>query len=247
MKALSELSAHEPSFPPLFSGEAVQSGVDPFKEAVARARKGTEPGLIMYRIRPDYLSAALVLAPETTLDDAISMVLVASVGFTDSFGSVSPSEVAAQIDWPGTFRINGARCGGIRAASSTFDPLIVPDWLVIGLEVPFFAQDAVEPGQEPDTTTLWDEGCSDIEPRQLLESWSRHVLVWMHDWLEDGLARIHSEWTGRAYSIGKTIEIVVAGDTYSGQFIGLDEKGGMLLKIAGNTELLPLTLILEEV
>ena len=245
--ALSETDDQKPSFPPVFSGMAAAPGLDPFDLAIERAIQGTRSGLIVHCIRPDHLSAALVLAPETNLEDAAAVALVAAVGFADSFGSLAPSEVAVQFDWPGGLRINGAKCGRIRLAAPTRDPLAEPGWLVVGLEVPFFAQALAEPGTTPDETTLWDEGCSEIDPCRLLESWSRHTLVWIHHWLEGESARLFREWTGRAADIGKPKEIILAERTFFGQFMGLDEKGGMLLKTAGTTQSLPLTLMLEEV
>ena len=241
----SETDTPEPSFPPLLRGEA--TGAGPFAVAVRRARDGTEPGLVTHHLRPDHLSAALILTPETPLDDAMAVVLAAACGFADSFGSLAPSEVAAQFDWPGGFRINGATCGGLRAAASTRDPAEEPDWLVVGIDVPFFAKAAEEPGTRPDETTLWDEGCSEIEPLRLLESWSRHTLVHIHELLEDGVRRLHSDWTGRAFGIGDEVEFTLAGTPYSGQFMGLDEKGGMVLKDGTTTRILPLSLMLEEV
>lgn len=245
--ALSEPIDQAPGFPPAFKGEAASDGADPFRSAVDHARKGTDAGLIIHRIRPDHLSAALVLAPETALRDAMVMVLVAAVGFADGLGALAPPEVAVQFDWPGGFRINGAGCGGLRAAASTDDPDTEPDWLVIGLDVPFFAKSSTEPGKTPNRTTLWDEGCSEILPARLLESWARHTLVWIHHWQQDGVRRLHSDWTARAASLGEEHEIVLAGNTYSGQFMGLDEVGSMLLKSANKTLLLPLTMMLEEV
>lgn len=235
----------EPSLPPLLSGEATAD--DPFLVAVGRARAGTDAGLIVHCVRPDSLAAAIVLAPETTLSDAMAMVFAVANGFADSFGSLAPSEIAAQFDWPGGIRINGARCGGFRAAAATGNPDAVPDWLVIGLEVPFFATSDAEPGETPDRTTLWEEGCSGIAPMRLLESWSRHTLVWIHQWLEDGMPRLHDAWRGRAFSIGKDVSLLLAGTAVSGHFVGLDEKGGMILRTGDGTRLLPLTSMLEEV
>ena len=243
--ALSDPEADRPVLPPLLRGEAAPG--DPFPVAVARARAGADPGLIVHRVRPDRLAAALVLAPEAPLGQAMAMVFAVANGFADAFGAQAPSEVAAQFDWPATIRINGARCGGLRAAASTAEPAAEPDWLVIGLDLPFFAPAEAEPGDTPDTTTLWEEGCTEIEPMSLLESWSRHTLVWIHEWLEGGMPRLHEMWCGRAFSIGKDVEQILGGQSHAGHFLGLDEAGGMLLKSGGETRLLPLTLMLEEI
>ncbi len=233
------------SLPPLFHGEAADA---PFNRAVARAREGTDPGLVTYWPVPQRLTAALVLAPEAPLEDAMAMVLAAGNGFADAFGALAPSEVACQFDWPGGIRINGAKCGALRAAASTRDPGAEPDWLVIGIDVPVMSETGTaEPGERPDETTLWDEGCGDITSLELLESWSRHTLVWIHEWLDAGIGRIHRDWTGRAWGVGEPISVEVGGEALSGTFTGLDERGGLVLKEASGTRLLPLTATLEEV
>lgn len=233
-----------PSLPPLFRGEAA---ADPFLTAVTRAREGTDPGLVAHAIRPDRLSAALVLAPEAPLEDAMAMVFAAANGFADAFGALAPSEVACQFDWPDGLRINGGLAGRLRAAASTTDPKAEPDWLVVGFDLRVFEEAGIEPGQTPDRTTLWDEGCAEVEPLHLLESWSRHTLVWIHEWLEAGMPRLHEFWRGRAFAIGKTVRVTLAGEDLEGQFQGIDERGGMLLKTGETTRLLPLCLMLEEV
>lgn len=232
-----------PSFPPLMSGEATAE--DTFAGAIQRARQGTDAGLIVHRIRPDHLSAAIVLAPESPLAEAITVLLAVANGFADAFGSLAPSEVAVQFDWPGGIRINGARCGGLRMAASTTDPAEEPDWLVIALDMPFFAAADAEPGATPDHTTLWEEGCAEIAPLDLLEAWSRHMLVWINDWMDGDMPRVHEMWRGRAFALGQPVTLTIAGETLNGSFLGLDERGGMLLRIGTETRLLPLTLMLE--
>jgi biotin-(acetyl-CoA carboxylase) ligase len=241
--ASSEAGVAEPSLPPLFRGEATSG--DPFDRAVARARDGADPGLIVHRVRPERLSAAIVLAPEVPLIEAMAMVFAAANGFADAFGALAPSEVAAQFDWPGGIRINGGLCGSLRAAAATRDPEAEPDWLVVGLDLRFFTEAGHEPGETPDETTLWEEGCGEIDPMRLLESWSRHMLVWIHEWLDDGMARLHETWRGRAFALGREVTVALAGKRISGHFVGLDELGGMLLKEGGATRLLPLTQMLE--
>ncbi len=231
-----------PSLPPLLRGQAA---ANPMASAIAAARDGTDPGLVTHRIRPDRLIAALVLAPELPLGDAMAAVLAAANGFGDAFGALAPSEVGCEFDWPGGFRINGAACGGLRAAAATDDPGEEPDWMVIGLDVPFFAEAGAEPGVDPERTTLWEEGCAEIAPLHLLESWSRHSLVWLHELVESGPARLHRDWTGRAAAIGQAVALTLRGERHEGVFQGMDERGGMLLQTDAGTRLLPLTLMLE--
>lgn len=231
----------QPSFPPLLTGEQAPAGVDPFDKAVASALVGCEPGLVVWSARPDTLSAALVLTPEQPLADAISILFAPAIGFVDALGALGPPEVAIHHVWPGGFRVNGALCGGLRVAASTTDPAVEPGWLVIGIDVPFLptGDGMDEDITDPDRTCLYNEGCAEITPQQLLESWSRHTLVWINRWLDDGLEPLHTAWRGRAWGMGEDLP------DGTGTFMGLDEKGGMLVKDAGATQLRPLTDILD--
>jgi len=235
----------DPVFPPLLSGEAVPHGTDPFAKAIAAATVGCDPGLIFHDAHADALEAAIVLAPEAPLEDAMAMVFVAAVGFADALGALAPPEVGVHFLWPGGFRINGARCGHLRAAASTSDPRDEPDWLVIGLSIPFRFQGDQQPGEDPDQTVLFEEGCAEVTPAHLLESWSRHFLLWMNTWFDGGMTRLHADWRGRAYNLGEEITLSLADEDHRGTFVGLDEKGGMLLRKGTETRLIPLTAFLD--
>lgn len=230
---MSETLDTTPSFPPLLSGEKTPTGIDPFEKARVAAMMGCDPGLIVWADRADALSAAIVLAPEKPLVDAISILFAPAIGFVDSLGALGPPEVAIHHVWPSSFKVNGAGCGGLRVAASTKDPEIEPDWLVIAIDVPFLPTG--DGGEDPTRTCLFNEGCADITPHQLLESWSRHTLVWINRWLEDGLKPLHDAWRERAWGMGKPLP------DDAGTFMGLDEAGGMLVKSGDTTNLRPLT------
>lgn len=236
--SLAGTSARAPSFPPLFRGEEAARGLDPMARAIAQASLGTDPGLIVWRADSGVLSAALVLAPEEPLGSAMGAVLAAALGLGDALGALAPPEVAVHYDWPGGLRVNGGRCGAIRAAASTADPAAEPDWLVVGFEIRFLPLSEDAPGEDPDRTALVMEGCGEVEPVQLLESWSRHTLSWINRLGDDGLAPLHRDWCGRAWGIGEELP-------GGGLFLGLDEHGGQLVRTAEGTVLRPLTEMLE--
>ncbi len=235
--------SEEPTFPPLLRGEAVTAGADPFEKAISSAMLGTDPGLLTYRLDLDTLRAAIVLAPEAPLEEAMAMIFAASLGFGDALGALAPPEVGVHFDWPAAIRINGARCGEMRAAASTAAAGQEPDWLVIGLTLPIWSEE--EPGAEPNRTVLFAEGCADVSPVALLESWSRHMLVWVNRWLDEGMAPLHADWRARAFSMGEDVDLEIGGKALSGTFMGLDERGGMLLRKDQETSLIPLSSMLE--
>ncbi|QIE55611.1 DUF4444 domain-containing protein [Pikeienuella piscinae] len=230
------------SFPPLLRGETAP---DPFRHAVAAAQQGADPGLIAHNESDEKLAAALILAPECALEDAMAMVFACGLGFSDALGALAPPELAAHLAWPDGLWVNGARCGGFRAAASTIDPEAEPAWLVIGVEVPLAPIEG-EPGRAPNRTSLHEEGCGDIPAPRLIESWSRHMLVWINYWLDDGMARLHAEWRARAWRLGKQVSFSLKGTAQTGDFIGIDERGGMLLRDGAATRLIPLTAMLED-
>jgi biotin-(acetyl-CoA carboxylase) ligase len=228
-----------PTFPPLLRGEETPPGMDPFAKAVASAALGTNPGLVCWARDESGLRAALVLAPEAPLEQAIGIAFAVAHGLGDALGALAPPEVALHYVWPGGFKVNGADCGAMRAAASTSDPRTEPDWLVLGVEVPYLPSSQTEPGSRPDQTSLIEEGCIDVTPMKLLESWSRHTLVWINRWLDDGFQPLHAAWRERGWGIGEELP-------GGGTFMGLDELGGMLVKSGNTTEIRPLTALLED-
>ncbi|MEL7153847.1 MAG: biotin/lipoate--protein ligase family protein [Pseudomonadota bacterium] len=231
------MAADDPTFPPLLTGEEAPAGADPFDKAVAAALTGCDAGLLVWSRRADALSAAVVLAPECPLEQAVGISFAVSVGLVDALGALAPPEVAVHHVWPGAFKVNGADCGFLRGAASTSDTSLEPDWLVFGIEVPFLPTG--EGGEDPTRTCLFNEGCAEITPQQLLESWSRHMLVWINRWLDEGLAPLHAAWRERAWEMGEALP------DGSGTFMGLDELGGMLVKSDGGTTVRPLTDLLD--
>ncbi len=127
----------------------------------------------------------------------------------------------------------------MRAAAATTDPASVPDWLVIGVEMPYLPPREGEPGNRAGQTCLIEEGCVEVTPLALLDSWSRHTLVWINRWLDDGFQPLHAAWRQRAWGIGEDLP-------EGGIFMGLDELGGMLVKTPKSTEIRPLSTMLED-
>ncbi|QSP95819.1 biotin/lipoate--protein ligase family protein [Marinobacter salinisoli] len=214
----------KPQFPPLLSGEVVPKHTDPFDKAVSRAIAGIDSGTIYYSEAADSLKAALVLAPETPLEEAIQAVYVAQIGLAESLGALAPPEVPVYFQWPDRIKVNGAICGGVRFSADVSDPKAQPNWLVIGIDIPFLPS-SDEPGDNPNQTCLFNEGCGEISPMALLESWSKHTLLWLTYFMDSGFERVHSEWRPRCDTLGERIE-----RPKPGVFVGLDEKGRMLLR-----------------
>ncbi len=230
-----------PTFPPLMSGHAVDGQDDPFQIACQKAELGCDAGLVVYNLGADHMSAALIFAPEVALAQAMAMLPACGVGFQNALGALAPPEVAVHLEWGGAIRVNGARCGQLRVASSTDDPGSIPNWLVVGLSLRLWPA-SQDTGVSPDKTALYAEGCTDVTAPALLEAWTRHCLHWITRWEDDnGPKALHTDWRGLVYGIGETV--AECGQT--GQFLGVDEDFGLLLRETDTTRLIPLTTQLE--
>lgn len=226
-------------FPPMMYGEETRS--DPLEHAQLRAMQGCDAGMIAHHLGSDALEAAIVFAPEVSLRKAMAMLPLCGIGFQNALGALAPPEVAVHLDWSGTLRINGARCGGLRASASDNDPDATPDWLIIALTLPLWPK-SDDPGATPDETTLYAEGCADVQAPALLEAWARHTMGWIGRWEDEGTAPLHAEWQGLAQGLGEDTQY----QSLNGTFLGVDEDFGMLLRTDDTTHLIPLTSLLED-
>jgi len=168
-------------------------------------------------------------------------MIACGVGFQNAMGALAPPEVGVHLGWQGEIYVNGGRAGRLRVAASDNDPSKESDWLVVGLELDLLPQGDGETGERPNDTCLMMEGCGDISPIRLLESWSRHTLVWLNDVENDGPHALHEQWRGLAKGMGDEVEI----NGTTGTFVGVDTQFGQLLKVAGETQLTPLSSVLE--
>lgn len=236
-----------PVFPPLLQGLAT-GPANPMPIAVAQAVRGIDAGLLAWSVTDDRLRTALVLAPETPLEQAMAALPACAVGVQNALGVLAPPETAVHLDWTGGVRLNGGHAGGLHIAAATRDPAAVPDWIVVGLELTRRLPDTLEPGQTPDWTALDQEGCGDVDPTDLLEAIARHTLIWLND-IDDarGRAALYREWQGLAWQLGATIRLPLDGVRAEGTFLGVDENFGMLFKTADGTRLIPLSTLIEDV
>jgi len=236
----------DPSFPPLFQAQAVPHSVDPFDKACALATLGCDSGTLLHCLTPERLRAAIVFAPEVPLEQAMQALCACAVGFQNAFGALAPPEVALHLTWAGGILVNGANSGGFRVAAALDDPETVPDWLVVGLEARLTPPEGEEPGDAPDQTCLYLEGCAGISPLDLLEGWARHTLVLVNGLSGGEVRALHSEWRELLYGVGSDVALDVAGQPLTGTFLGVDANFAMLLRTGADTKLIPLNALLGE-
>ena len=242
---------HQPSapvFPPLLSGRAVKAGASAFADAShAAAHQKAGAGEVFWSQAVDRLDLAVVLEPEVDERRALQVHFVLMVACGDAVGAVGPPELAMQYRWPTAILANGAQVGrACLALPLASDPAAAPAWMVAGIEMAMLgAPDRPEPGLLPEQTTLWDEGCGDVDPVSLVESMSRHFLAWLNTWQDDGFAPVHEAWLARCEERGGELALDHAGERHQGRFLGLDEDGNLLLQSDQGTTTLDFSAAIE--
>ena len=225
---------HRPLFPPLLTGVPCPGRDDPFTVACALAQNpDTDPGTVVYAEDDRRFATALILAPDRPLRHAAAVALAVQTGLADAIGAVAPPEVACHLEWPDRIRINGAIAGGFRMAASDTAPEAEPDWMVIAADLALTPR----PGGTVDieTTTLHDEGCGAVTAPALIEAFAHHMMARLHDFMTEGLRPIHADYAARAH--GRETDIAYPEP---GHLTGFDEDGGLILKTADATRILPL-------
>ncbi len=223
----------DPQFPPLLNGVKVKGHPRPFDLALrdAKAKKASS-GDFYWSPSERFLECALVLEPETHTTRSTHMLFAAMVAFGDSFGALGPPEVGVFYRWPHQFIINEAKIGSARIAlPEGVGDDEVPDWLVAGIKIVLKGKDSdLNPGENMGQTNLLEEGIGDLTQRDLLESFSRHFLVWIHTWNDEGFKPVHENWLGRAEGHNEELTIKQGTKSYAGKYTGLDDDGNLLLK-----------------
>jgi BirA family transcriptional regulator, biotin operon repressor / biotin---[acetyl-CoA-carboxylase] ligase len=218
--------SERPVLPPLFRPLVVTPDIDPFERALQVAAQGAEAGTVLWSIGLERCQAAVVLAPEHSLEDSLPIVLVAMLGLGDALGALLPPVVALTFGWPDRIEINGCVVGGVRMVSArTERPGDVPDWIVIGYGLAVQSR----PGDGgPGRTTLADEGC-EVGCIDLIEHFSRHFLSWINRWQSEGVAPVRQAWLSRASGLSGSIEIGSGPHKKHGIFTGLTDTGSIRL------------------
>jgi biotin-(acetyl-CoA carboxylase) ligase len=234
-----------PRFPAIYRSYAVTADLDPFERAVELARGGAEAGTLLWSARQDVYECAVVLAPESSLENSLPVMLTASLGLGDALGALVPPVVAVTFGWPDRVEINGAAVGRARLIiAETPNPTAIPEWLVVGFQLANAGHWQEHGHGRLHRTTLIDEGCQ-IDLLDLLEAFSRHFLAWINRWLTNGVQPVQQAWMSRTLEVGKPVGIDVGGKRREGIFKGLTEQCALELVDQGRHHVIPLESMID--
>ena len=221
-----------PKLPPLLTAKLINRGIDVEAKAISVAATG-EAGVVCYSEVSDRLDMAITLAPEVKGLDAQQIQFIAMNAVGDAIGALAPPEVSVSFRFPGYILLNRGYAGNVKLtfSSSKNNENDIPDWMVVSINIRMdFDGDDHDLEYKLENTSLSEEGAGFISRTRLLESCSRHFLVWLHQWEEEGFQSIHDEWIKRVDENKKLRK----NDGSEAEFIGLDEQGSGLIKSNDN-------------
>jgi biotin-(acetyl-CoA carboxylase) ligase len=215
--------APELSLPPPFTLVALREVGDAFTHAVEIAPEHGA-GTLTFVGRFDLAEFAVVLEPDEPLRTARRAHYMGMVALIDALITHAPPEKPIAIDWPDAIRVDGGLVGGGRLAwpkgASEGEP---PDWLVFGAMIRTVSMGEGEPGLNPLAAALEEEGFTDLTAGSLVESFSRHLMVHLDAWQEQGFGAVAKEYLRR-----------LPGD--KGLRRDIDESGDLLVRRNGKVE-----------
>jgi BirA family biotin operon repressor/biotin-[acetyl-CoA-carboxylase] ligase len=232
----------QPAFPPVYEPIA-HRGKDAFHAACRLAARMPRDGALLWSDRQDALDCALVLEPDRPASEALLVAYVAAVALGDALGALTPPVLPITFGWPDRIEANGGSVGGLRLRwAAPHRPDEAPRWLALGVALRIAADWSDDsPGRDVHRTTLQDEGCAELEARDLIEAFARHFLAWVNRWQDEGFAPVRQAWLHRAGAYRETEAAAPA----AARILGIADDGALLIERAGVHQSLALAPALE--
>lgn len=223
-------------FPPLLNSHEMAADQNPAFVGLSGANDGRySAGDVLWVRNHDTLDFAIVLEPDVDRLRSLEMIFVLMVALGDAIGAIAPPEVAITHYWPNTLLANDAEIGAVHAHLSESDGADgCPLFMVVAAKIAVRPKmDDMNPGLDENRTTLWDEGCGDLDAMQLLEATARHFMTWVHTWQEEGFQPVLTLLDSRMVE-GHAVSL----PSLKGTYLGLDESANMLVSHDGGSRLI---------
>src|SRR5476651_1758683 len=187
----------ELSLPPVFTAVRLREVGDAFAHAISIA-PAQGAGTLAYVGRFDLAEFAVVLEPEEPLAQARRVFYAGMVALADALSVHAMPETAIAIGWPDSIFVNGGLVGGARLAwpqGAKEDE--TPPWLVFGAMIRTVSMTGTEPGLNPLSTALEEEGFTDVLSNEVVESFARNFMVALDAWQESGFGAVAKTYLSR--------------------------------------------------
>lgn len=175
------------------------------------------------------LYCSLVLRPNTDVTQGAQLGYVAALAIYDMLGEICEPGMQALCKWPNDVLLNDRKVAGILLEASTRSDGLL-EWVVLGVGVNI----AHAPEGTPyPATSLHAEGSRTATVEAALQSFARTFQSWCRTWLDEGFEPVRRHWLMRCRGLNEDIEVRLESETLSGTFLGIDERGALILRKGG--------------
>ena len=180
--------------PPGYRAIGLRELGDAYAKAIDLA-EAEGAGTLVWTRRFDLVEIAVVLEPEEPLATSRRAIFAGMNAAADALAAHCPPEKPISFAWPDTIMFDGGLIGGTRlawpAGAREEEP---PQWLVLGLTMRLMMH--AGPASR-DRTSLEAEGFEILEPRLLIGSFARHLMVHFHTWRDSGFKSVGADYLAR--------------------------------------------------
>ncbi|MFL2655428.1 MAG: biotin--[acetyl-CoA-carboxylase] ligase [Alphaproteobacteria bacterium] len=167
-----------------------------------------------------YLS--IIQRPTCFPSDATQLGFVTGVALAEALLSICNIEIA--LKWPNDIMANGKKASGILLESS-INPNKSLEWLVIGvgLNIEKFPSDI------ENSTSLHKEG-AEVTLENVLITFLHYFFNYVEKWFNNGFDPIRERWLSLSLKKGTDIKVRLPEDVIFGTFMGIDNRGSLLIE-----------------
>jgi biotin-(acetyl-CoA carboxylase) ligase len=182
--------------PPGFRLVTLREVGDAFAHARANAAE-LGAGTLVFVGRFDLAEFAVVLEPDEPLWEARRTLYAGAVAVADALAVHAPPEKPIICVWPDAIYVDQGLVGGAQFAWSDGPEDEPPEWLVFGGMIRTVSMAEGDPGLQPFSTAIEDEGFDEAGAAELIGSFARHLMVQIDSWQESGFGEIAKTYLRR--------------------------------------------------
>jgi len=176
------------------------------------------------------LYCSIIVRPEIDIEKYAQITLVTGVAVAQVVEELTGKE--CMLKWPNDIYLNGRKCGGILAESSSMNVADRAMYCVIGIGLNINSKSEDFPVELQSTaTSFFMESGQHYNIRELFEQVRDQLLSELHEFSTTGFAAILDRWRKRDYLLGRQMECVGHdGTIIRGIALGPDSDGRLFLR-----------------
>lgn len=183
----------------------------------------------LWQSPPGNLYTSIVLRPQISPSSAPQVTLMAALATAKAIDKTIPVKVG--VKWPNDILIHGKKVAGILTEMDCEGGNL--NFIVLGIGVNINAPLNLFPRELLNSiTTLREEAVENISLAQFTRCLYQEIERYYDLWMAKGFSWIGNEYTKLLLLKGKVVRIFSFDQVTSGEVQGIDEKGGLLLRLS---------------